>query len=87
MSEEKCPRCEIAALKARVAELEAALAHERRVANDVLRSWEVERKSNAAMEARIEELEAALAAASVRFQHILKERDDAKAALAAKEAK
>ena len=62
MSDEKCPRCEIAALKARVAELEAALAHERQVANDVLRSWEVERKSNAKMEARIEELEAALAA-------------------------
>jgi len=67
---------------AQVAELEAALADERQVA---LRSWEMERASNAEMEAEIEELEAALAAASVRFQHILKERDDAKAALAAKE--
>ena len=53
--ETACEALERAA--ALVEKLEAALAHERRVANDVLRSWEVERKSNAKMEARIAELE------------------------------
>ena len=60
--QEECYERQIAALKAENAKLKAALAHERQVANDMLRSWKVERKSNAEMEARIEELEAALAA-------------------------
>ena len=69
---------------AQVAELEAALADERQVA---LRSWEMERASNAEMEARIEELEeenAKLKAALAAENAELKARV---AALAAKEEK
>ena len=63
-----------------IAELKAAVAHERRVANDVLRSWEVERKSNAKMEAALE-------TAADNLQATAIELAAAEAALAAKEEK